>query len=108
MSEENQCCDACGVGTGEAKGSSLDRMVRRFGFRTPTECIGHKCDHGLPNDWPHMVGVVEGVTPTGRLAVRHWNRVHIVPWYRICDIYDECPYGKYGRHRKTPNDQADR
>ena len=103
MSEENQCCDACGVGTGEAKGSSLDRMGRRFGFRTPTECIGHKCDHGLPNDWPHVVGVVEGVTPTGRLAVRHWNRVHIVPWYRICDIYDECPYGKYGRHRKTPN-----
>ena len=30
MNEENQCCDACGVGTGEAKGSSLDRMVRRF------------------------------------------------------------------------------
>lgn len=28
MNEENQCCDACGVGTGEAKGSSLDRMAR--------------------------------------------------------------------------------
>lgn len=30
MNEENQCCDACAVKTGEAKGSSLDRMVRRF------------------------------------------------------------------------------
>ena len=85
---------------------SLQRMVRRFGFHQPTECIGHKCLHGVPGKWYSTVGVVESVTPTGRLAVRHSNRVHIVPWYRICDIYDECPHGKYGQHRKTPNDPS--
>jgi hypothetical protein len=86
-------------------GGSLARLVRRFGFRQPTECIGHKCHHGVPGKWFNIVGIVESVTPTGRLAVRHLNRVHIVPPQRIGDIYDECPDGKYGQHRKTPNDK---
>jgi hypothetical protein len=66
---------------------SLDRLVGRFGYRTVAAAIGELCLHGVPGLCCHSVGTIEHVTATGRLAVRHWNRVHIVPSKRVVAIY---------------------